>query len=117
MATPSVKPGSRVYSTTKSFRKNSSTEHRAAAIQANVALETYGFSIGAMPTQEFLDRFLPRSGPSNRKVRKNTFENVKPSPAGSKTSEPGEFAMYDPFVSLFLPFISFNTLTMARSRS
>ena len=100
MATPSVKPGSRVYNTTKSFRKDSSTNHRAAIIQANVAVETYGFTIGPMPPQKFLNDFLPKSGPIKCRVPKTTFNDVKPSPAGSNTSERGEFAMYDPFVSL-----------------
>ena len=100
MATPSVKPGSRVYSTTKSFHKNSSTDHCAATIQANVAFETYGFTIGPVPPQKFLNDFLPKSGPIKCRVPKTTFNDVKPSPAGSNTSERGEFAMYDPFVSL-----------------
>ena len=110
---PLLEPVSTLRNTTTEYDKHSSTSLSAADAHKGVAKDMAGCSIGPMPIQEFLDRFMPdhKKKPLGE-IDANFFESIPGS--GHETKR------YLPFVShrdssLPVPTILISLIDASRS--
>ncbi|KAK7688392.1 hypothetical protein QCA50_008765 [Cerrena zonata] len=70
MATPPPGRISAIKKTARGYHTYSKVIPRSREIQLDVAKEAYGSSVGPIPAEEFLDRFMPTSRENMSKVNK-----------------------------------------------
>ena len=85
------KPVSVVTNTTTGYSRHSTTTPLAKNAQKSVAKELQGTTIGPVPRQEFLDRYVPDHREDPTTVRPDFFKMV--------SNEDLEVDRYQPFVS------------------
>lgn len=83
-----------IWPTAESYSTHSKFTPLAKDIQLKVAKDIFSCAIGAMPAQEFLDRFLPRALKVNTEADEDFFADL---PNGCHETD-----MYEPFVSFYL---------------
>ncbi|KAK7688371.1 hypothetical protein QCA50_008744 [Cerrena zonata] len=83
---------SAIKKTTSSYYANSRIQPSSMEIHRGVAKDNFGCSIGPMPVQDFLDRFMPTTRKSELKVAPDFFESIP--------TDGNEKERYQPFVDI-----------------
>lgn len=85
------KPLSTVINTTTGFNKYSTEKPNAKDVQRGVAYDMFGCSLGSIPVDDFLKRFVPTSRRNPHRVPKSFFNSIPQTGL--------ENTRYQPFVS------------------